>query len=598
MKLCAISEYDLNHDINIKNITSCISFSESIHPQQNLILDWISFSIMSLFIVLNLFFVILFLILKYKQKISTTLKDVYLICIFISSSLHIISIFMTYGFFWPALQLGKTCSLWSFWLQWFLGFSIWISILSIRIYSLAQTTIPKLMSITENPKIIMIHRILLFVFMISIMLLIGIIAESTFSFSIDEHGHCSTNFWIKLSILIWLVLSILFLMILSYLIKKNSLISDNEHIVNIELKIIKFTWPILLICILLNFSGLTSYAFSRFLFLMLIISIHACGGMILYTNQVILYYFNNQFIIAVFDLFDINIPSKYFIISPSHTDDYDDKKLLSQESLTDIEMYSMTSIESDLNDNDYSSSLLLNQNNPLNYNLTSLNDNLNFIDEKSVSSRKKIIDVIKKDDESLNIFLDKLIAQCIVEENIIQRKKMIQFDYFNTKKDQVTSFEIPLQKTIQLLKEINLLFNDISIVNISDQEFFQKNFISKLKHLLSVYITSEFNSSIDIAMASSSTEKIDQNLELRKLKNLEDISKILFFLHGNYETDLSVLNNIQKMLRNFYSMLKDKIINDFYSFWEETEGLKDLREAQHKKKRSMSMYNNDMSNHF
>jgi hypothetical protein len=104
-----------------------------------------------------------------------------------------------------------------------------------------------------------------------------------------------------------LVSVIVVLMVMSYIIKKKSMIQDNALLLNIEIKIVRFAWPILLTDIILNFSGLTIYPLIRFVFIMLIIIMYLWSSLILYGNQILKYYFgNNPYIGAFLDYYEIN----------------------------------------------------------------------------------------------------------------------------------------------------------------------------------------------------------------------------------------------------------------------------------------------------
>lgn len=594
MKICIIPDLSVdNKTVNDPSL-ECIFMFSSEHPHKSPFFDWLTVVCMSLFFIINGAFAITFFILKRQNKITSQFKDAYLIITTISSFFHVISVFMTYGFFWPTLNdnvVEHTCSLWNFWFQWFLGFGVWISILCIRIFSIAQTTIPKL--IHADRRIVIFQRLMLFFVMLGIIIIIGIIAEVTRSFYIDENQHCVTRFYVKMLILSWLVIMISFLIIISHIIKKQSLIDDDSHLLNMELKIIKVTWPILLTCILLNFSGLTIYGLIRFIFIMLIIAMYVWASMVIYINHVVLYYCGKyQFISVMLENLNIN-PSKNYALISEESDTYLSQNMLSnRDQFTDDEDFNNSNT---LND-ETSASLLLQSNPFMSVSSSSIpvlssSKTLESVDMDKIDDRIDIIKMVKSNSDCLHDYCEKLIKLCDIEFTNTKNRKMTDFDEWNNTKGQFETYDIVLKFLLQMFIEFQEIQQSFVLRQITHQAY-----IKKVTSMLCKYVTSDLHS--DFIPIEDGTSRQTGELTLSNLKNMSIIPVIIYKIKSykitsqtNDEYPASLIESIE----SFYNNLLNKIVDDFFDLWQNSDGFKDLKESQNQRSMAMNSYNNDVS---
>jgi len=596
MKICFLPDFSIdNKTVNDPSLECIFAFSQQ-HPQKSPFFDWLTVVFMSLFFIINGSFAITFLVLKRQGKILSQFKDAYLIITTISSFFHVISVFMTYGFFWPTLNdhiVEHTCSMWNFWFQWFLGFGIWISILCVRIFSIAQTTIPKL--IHSDPRIVIFQRLMLFFVMLGIIIVIGIIAEVTRSFYIDEKHHCVTRFYVKMLILAWIIIMIAFLSIISYIIKKQSLIDDDSHLLNMELKIIKTTTPILITCIILNFTGLTIYGLVRFIFIMLIIAMYVWASMVIYINHVVLYYCGKYQIISVM-LENLNInPNKKYALITEDSDTYLQQNMLTnRDQFTDDEDFGNNVL------NDESSASLLLQSNPFmaatssSIPTLSSSKDLESVNMDKFDDKMEIMKMIKTNSDCLHDYCEKLIKLCDIEYANTNNRKMTDFDVFNSTKGQFETHDIVLKFLLQMFIE----FQEAQQMFVLRQITYQV-YIKKVIAILCKYITTDLHSEFIPIEDGASRQAID--LTLSNLKFMPIVPVIIYKIKAYKSTSQQndeYPTSLMESINEFYTLLLDKIVDDFFNFWQDSDGFKDLKEGQNQRKIAMNSYNKDVETMF
>jgi len=426
MKICILPE-----NINVSQIPddkslSCIYLFSQSEPVKSIFFDSLTVALISIFIIVNVICSILFVRLKRVKLIISSVKYSYLFLSLFASIFHVISIFMTYGFFWPYINnavTSHTCSLWNFWLQWFGGFAIWISILFSRIFTIAQTSIPSI--ITENPNYRIIQRVLLVFLLLGIVLTIGILGEAFSSFYTRESGQCTSSMFIKVSILIWLVSTISILLILSYIIKKKSKVNDDAHLINIELKIIRFAWPILLIDISLNFSGLTIYPLIRTIFIFLIILMYLWSMIVMYANELIAYYFGHNAVIGAFLIyFEITSDAKYQTVPNSWDTDGNTAVRESDDFSEEDHFSSMLLPLSVSNSNVQTAADILLSDNFDNAASTSFDMSSSDFD---IQNQTKMKSLISKNNQWFDFFCNFIFSQCNILKNLSGEEKSIIF---------------------------------------------------------------------------------------------------------------------------------------------------------------------------
>ena len=103
MKICLLpNNLDVHHTLINATISNCLYIFSSEPPHSNLFFDLLSSLFLSLFFVFSISLAITFMILKKRNKIVCQFKESYLIITLLASFFHVISIFMTYGFWHPA----------------------------------------------------------------------------------------------------------------------------------------------------------------------------------------------------------------------------------------------------------------------------------------------------------------------------------------------------------------------------------------------------------------------------------------------------------------------------------------------------------------
>lgn len=596
MKLCAIPDYSVdNKTVNDPSL-ECIYIFSTEHPQKSPFFDWLTVVLMNLFFVINISSAVVFFVLKRQGKIVSQFKDVYLILTTLSSIFHVISVFMTYGFFWPTLNdhiVEHTCSLWNFWFQWFFGFGVWISILCVRIFSIAQTTIPKL--IHPDPRIVMFQRIMLFIVSIGIIIVIGILAEVTRSFYIETNGHCVTRFWVKLLILLWLITMIVFLLVISYIIKKQSLIDDDSHLVNMELKIIKVTWPILLTCIILNFSGLTIYGIVRFTFIMLIIFMYMWSSMVIYLNHICLYFGGKyQCISVILEFLNINPNKKYTLITED-SDSYLSQPITARDRFSSEEDYPNLHVTDEMSET--SADFLLKSNPFISTSSTTLvtpKEDLNKIDLDNVDDQKNIIQMIKTNSDCLREYCDKLIKLCDMQFTNTNTRKTADFDEWNADKEQYETHTVVLKFLVTMFIEFQESHQSFVLRQINYQKYI-KDVIS----ILCKYVTTNLNS--EYIHADGDTLKRPGDLTLSALYNLKMLPIIVFKLKSYRSTSLQTdeyPEDLIQSIEQFYKFLLDKIVDEFFSFWHNSDGFQEMKNNHNQRELAMTSYNMDSNTLF
>jgi uncharacterized membrane protein len=588
MKICIFHDYSpMNWSVNDPSLP-CIFFSSDMDPQHNLFIDWLSFGFVMSYVVFILVFNALFMFLKHKNRIESSFKNWYLILSSIASFNHIAGIFLTYGFFWPHLDLTKPCSLWNFWLQWFLGFSIWMGILCTRIFLVAQSAIHRLN--VQDEKMRLLQRIAVFVGVILIIGIIGIVAEATSAFYINDHGKCTTSIWTKLLILGWMVTVILFLVIFAYLTKHHGHISSDSHLVSLELKVVKVTWPILVACILLNFSGLTSYAIIRFTFLMLIIVMYTWSAIVFYVSQIIVYYFSNvSCMMALIEYFDIYIPTTYAtigsniindsIMPPQRTTIDESEHFDKYTSVPDIFLQDGTSTSADI--------LLPPSSSSSSHVIPILNDDLEEINMESASGRNKMINIIKTSNEAFDSFLEALSNQCAEECVITNKEKMVSINYYDVGKTCVITIEVPLDDMIKFINKIRDLLKQYAYSG----QMTKAMFIKMLRSIFSECINTSVEEEISIDVGDELRKK------LAPLEEYPEIADIIF----NFTTEPdpeSQFDSIYEKITEFYKSMKDHIIETFFSFWYQSKGKTNLIESQKQKKQAVAILQGNTSSLF
>lgn len=559
MKICSISENDDTNVTLVPDLKNCIYLFSQVEPRQNIVLDSVSSAFIGLFLIFNLFFSIVFVILKQRKLINSLVKVSYIFFVTLASFLHVISIFMTYGFFWPYINNAitiHTCSLWNFWLQWFAGFAIWISVLFSRIFTIAQITIEK--CIVENPVIRVIQRAILIIVIMTVILVIGILGEAFSAFYKNDNNQCVSSFFIKLSILIWLVVIISSLLILSYVIKKESQVQKNAHLINIEIKIIKVTWPILLIGIILNFTGLTIYPIIRLIFLCLVIFMYSSSSFIMYGNEVISYYFANSLIVmTILKYFDLHSDTPYHVVNTDEENGLSNRAIRDTLDMSD-EDNRFTDIEKSIAS-------------PSSSNIH-LNDNFEPIDDldNNFQKNQKFKDLIKKEEFYFNFFCDFIQQQCDKINKISGKPKTINFQYLDEINGSFVDIDVPLHEFIMFLRKYEELNNQKKF-NIS---FSNVEFLEKLTQLLSEYIDSTLI--LNLNAQQSSPEKT--NTILKELSKIEKMAEIIMILHNNiYTVSLESQQKLFTNIREIFIEFKHKLISEFYQFFLDTDGMQELQ---------------------
>lgn len=588
MKICILHDYSpLNWTVNDPSLP-CIFFSSDMDPQKNLFIDWLSFGFVLGYIVFILVSSSLFMLLKHQNKIQSSFKNWYLVLSSIASFNHIAGIFLTYGFFWPYLDLTKPCSLWNFWLQWFLGFSIWMGILCTRIFLVAQGAIHRLN--VQDEKMRLLQRIAVFVGVILIIGIIGVVAEATSAFYINDHGKCTTSIWTKLLILGWLITVIAFLVIFAYMTRHHGHIAADSHLVNLELKVVKVTWPILLTCILLNFSGLTSYAIIRFIFLMLIITMYSWSAVVFYVSQIFVYYFSHVgCVMAVVEYFDIYIPTSYATIGSDMI--HDSINQPERNTIDESDHYDKYSSVPDIFIQDGTSTsadILLPPSPSSSHMIPILNDNLEAIDMESASGRAKMINIIKSSNEAFDSFLNALTLQCKEEYDITNKEKMMSINYFDVIQTCLKTIEVPLSNTIQFIDAIRDLIKQYTYSG----QMTKPIFIKSLRSIISEHITTAVEENLNIEL---SDERL--NKKLAAFEDYPELSSIIF----DFTTDpdpLEHFDGIYEKITEFYKTIKDHIIETFFTFWYQSKGRTNLIESQKQKKQAVAILHDNTSSLF
>lgn len=557
MKICSVSEETINIT-STDDLTNCIYIFTHAEPRQSIAFDSISSAVIGLFLLYNFIFSTTFLVLKRRNKILSSVKTSYVYFSTIAGIFHVGSIFMTYGFFWPYINDAitiHTCSLWNFWFQWFLGFAVWISILFARIFAIAQVTIDQIK--TENPLFRIIQRGVLITFIMLIILTIGILGEVFQAFYVTENHQCVSSFFIKLALVIWLIAIISILLVLSYAIKSKSLVSKDAHLINIELKIIKVTWPILLIGIVLNFTSLTIYPLFRFIFLCLVVIMYSAAIMIMFGNEVISYYFgNNQYVMAIMKHYELSTDIDYQKINidieengcnpaiRETLDPSDDEHFHNVVDLNPVASPSFTMTDS--------------------FEVSAEDDVLDF------NSQQKMKNTIKTNKIYYDFYCQHIKDQCEKLNHITSNPKKINLQYYDNFQNSFIDIEIPLSEFIDFMFKYEDLINQ-NAMNINIDEI---QFILKFKELCGEYIDSSLSSTVSAQVGTS----LQFSPVLKDLSNYNSFSEILLPIHNTlYARNVEIKNKLVIDIKKTFSELKSKLITDLFEFFLNTEGMKELK---------------------
>lgn len=579
MKICSISEDVDNNITSVSDLKNCIYLFSHEEPQQNIVLDSLSSAFIGVFLIVTLCFSTIFIILKRNKLINSLVKIPYIFFISLASFLHVISIFMTYGFFWPYINDAitiHTCSLWNFWLQWFAGFAVWMSILFSRIFTIAQITIEK--CIVDNPHIRMIQRILLIVVIMTVILVIGILGEAFSAFYRNDNNQCVSSFFIKLAILIWLITIISILLILSYVIKSQSQVQNNAHLINIEIKIIKVTWPILLIGIILNFTGLTIYPIIRLIFLFLIIVMYLSSSFIMYGNEVISYYgANSVAIMAILKYMDLHSDTTY------HSLNNDDEYGMPNNAIRD------TLDRSD--DDDHLNHIVSMMPAPSNSGIN-LNDNFEPTEssiDANFQSNQKFKELIKKQAFYFDFFCRFIQEQCQKLSKISGKPKTINFQYLDDNSGSFIDIDVPLYEFIVFLKKYEELMEQISFnINFSNNEF-----IDKFKLICSEFI----DRTLIISLTPQSSSDNSSFESLKGISKIDKMSEILLNLHSEmYRFNVDLQSKIYNDIKYLFNEFKNKLISELFQFFLETDGMQEMQKDLKTKTQSSNLLYKEMHN--
>ena len=604
--------------INVSK-SNCIQLFSNAKPHQNDFWDYLSFVFVSLFTSITLISSILFVVLKKKNIIQSQFKDSYLIITTLASFFHVSSIFLTYGFFWPYLNnaiVVHTCSLWNFWFQWFLGFGLWISILCIRIFSIAQTTIPKLIS--HNNKIVVLQRLGLFLTSLGIIVVIGIIAEIFHSFYIDDDHKCSTKMWIKILITIWIVIMVISLVIMSVYIKRESLIDDDSYMLNMELRIFKVTWSILVICVVLNFLGITIYGFFRFLFITAVMIMYLWSSLVIYINHLLLYFFEKlQCINIVLDFFNVHPNSKYQLLNDTsdilNKDTEFTKQYFRQNFSSDEENNNNYNL--DVND-DFSNPLMVKIQNPFidssqiitssslsSNNLASSShisaDNVSNINIDDFADKKKMIQIIKTNNDCLKNFCEKINIICQKEFDSTSKHKNYDFQVFDDSKQQFTDVPCILKSLIDFFIEYHEHSQTFILKQITYDDY-----IRKIAILLNRYIQKDLLTLTSNNMGILSNNQLSDQTTKCPLENMNKLTMIhtIVFLIKSYNLNTKEQTTYPELLitalLEFHEYLLNKIVDDHFDLWNSADGLDDLKKIQEEKNKVVKSLNNDSETYF
>ena len=582
MKICFLQENSVSNETINDPSLNCVFLFSQVEPRQNLFIDWLTVSCMIVFIFINFFSAFFFIKLKRNGKILSSMRYSYLLLTIVSSVLHVVSIFMTYGFFWPDINnaiTSHTCSLWSFWLQWFCGFSIWITILFLRIFTIAQTTITQIIS--ENPAIRFVQRTAVVIVLIGLILIIGILGEAFSSFYKKETGQCTASMFIKMSILIWLVTVIVLLMVMSYIIKKKSIIQDNAHLLNIELKIVRFAWPILLIDILLNFSGLTIYPLIRFLFITLIILMYLWATVILYANQILVYYFgHNPYVGAFLDYYEINSDLKYqkLLNSSEHIDpairesfDEDDHF---NEIVMNIDQSKMITTPADI--------LMPASSQPQVF------DNyvgaLSSFDPNDIMAKNKLTKLIMDNNQLFDFFCKHIRGYCLQLRENSEIDKTITFPFWNAEKSQNDEIEVSVIYFIDFM----LKFDDVMSRYKFGHQMDDAQFIQQITFVLNEFVDSNIGKLKDLSEKDIS-HTVTGPRPLTKLSHYTDLSNIITMIDNDYHlTQETFKQNILKKIMDIFTLFKSHFIIEYYAFYSQLNGINEMISDQKEKQQANS----------
>jgi hypothetical protein len=267
--------------------------STSRPPDLSNAFDMVELVFMMTAILFNFAVMCLYAVLRRRKQIPVTIPPWVAPVSWAVGTIHIVSVFVSYGFYADVLGptiLTPACSLWVFWLQYVLGFSAWVMILCMRLIGVAIITVTDFQE--NSPRRRLFFRLGCAVVILLPMVFIGSIAEATGSafYPSDNGTDCNTEAAVKIVIFIWLVVICSVFIVCSIYVKRRSVLaSDVATIVEVEMAIAKVSGPILVICSILNFSALVSYWWGRGLFLALIVVMHTWSCWHMYGNHVFSY---------------------------------------------------------------------------------------------------------------------------------------------------------------------------------------------------------------------------------------------------------------------------------------------------------------------
>lgn len=255
----------------------CLSFSKDKDPQQSEAVDWIAVALILTYFAFSSLAIAVYIHCWVVGRIAGAVNPVHAFFAWIFGIIHIFSVFVTYGFFSSevgAALLLPACSLWSFWLQYVLGFFAWFSVLCTRLIGISIVTVRCVRVRTRRGRVL--FAILMGFLILLPAIFIGALAEASGdAFELSKSGStCNTSMAVKIALMVWLLLTSVFFTLCAIYVRRSSVLSARDGVVDVEIRIALKAYPMLILCIALNFTHLVAYAAGRLAFLVAVILIH------------------------------------------------------------------------------------------------------------------------------------------------------------------------------------------------------------------------------------------------------------------------------------------------------------------------------------
>lgn len=270
-------------------------------PDPARITDYIIIVLGALFVCIVISFNIIlgYLSSRWLPVVTKNVPLVYLMSF--ASIVHIISVFLNESFFFNVTQKiqGISCVFFYFWLEYFFGLGSFLCVLGLRLLTILFIVVPEMKPNGGENRKFALKLFFVTIFMLpifNICLLVTVNKADVYTLPEDYvsegifYGYCETPNRYKIPLVLVLICYILLLVGMAFLCKNAHDLQQTPIIIDI----VKVSIPLLVLASFLHFTYTLTYWWGRFVFMLLVMTLHMFSYGRIVFNNLINYLYQND----------------------------------------------------------------------------------------------------------------------------------------------------------------------------------------------------------------------------------------------------------------------------------------------------------------